>query len=149
MGGPESALTMSYRCHYRGKDPAESWDSEDDQSLWAENIVCTRFAEENRPGQIPLGGLIPSFLGDVKKLWDDWTLRNPAAPTYPSVNEPTPEEKTEAKEAATAEGTAATRPPGRCCAPGAPKCLKCWLAENWIQLAILALALAAFLTRKK
>lgn len=38
---------------------------------------------------------------------------------------------------------------GGCCAPGEPKCLWCWLKENWIQLAILALSVAAFVTRKK
>ena len=48
-----------------------------------------------------------------------------------------------------ADGTATTGRPGGCCADGSADCWKCWVRDHWQWLLILALGLAAYLTRKK
>lgn len=140
---------MPYRCHYRGQDPATSaWWSEGDDSDWASNIVCTFFAENpnsnprmtyvdptnanyglspsgpNAPAKDPVTGILTTVYGDT-------TTGGKAT--------------AKAKSAKSAKSATA----GGCCEPGEPKCLWCWLKDNWIQLAILILAVAAFVTRKK
>lgn len=48
-----------------------------------------------------------------------------------------------------ADGTATTGQPGGCCADGSADCWRCWIRDHWQWLLILALGLAAYLTRKK
>lgn len=48
-----------------------------------------------------------------------------------------------------ADGTATTGRRGGCCPDDEANCWKCWVRDHWQWLLILALGLAAYLTRKK
>lgn len=131
----------SWRCRYRDTSLGGwlPWMFQSD--LTGETYQCTQFADADNPPKLPRMNYVDPSEADYGD--------SPSGPNAPVIT--TGNERNEARDNLTGMTPKKNKPANGsdCCPDGEANCWRCWLRDHWIGLALLALSLAAFLTRKK
>ncbi len=120
---------MKWRCRYRGSTTGETWESDNDNSEWASNIICERLKEPPKMNYVPAS---EANYGD-----------SPSGPNAPEIDTDPP--YTDPDAPATPAKAKASAAAGECFGCR----VKRFVSDNAMLLLALLLALFLFWKRKK
>lgn len=125
---------MKWRCRYRGSTTGETWESDNDNSQWASNIVCDPLINLPKMNYVPASqanyGDSPS--GPNAPVIQPVTDQEPLPDLFDFFGQPTVTRLANAKAKSSKAAVG--------CCPEEPNCFKCWLKRyrGWLLIAALA-----------